>query len=231
MITEFGLQDMLTTPGGISLAQITTRLALSFVLGMCISFFYRFNSRSITVENLFCFTLVSVTMVVATVMSVIGTNISLSLGLIGALSIIRFRAVIKNTADMAYLFWAIAEGLAIGSENYAVGWASTLGIGFVMVLITRTNIFSFYNNDYIVTFTLPTEGLEKDYLNKQLALFKDVSFTLKSSYINNLDNAHEFTFEASGSRATSIQDMVTEMQRDKNIFSISVLSPETNLYV
>ncbi|MFK4765682.1 DUF4956 domain-containing protein [Desulfobaculum sp. SPO524] len=225
------LQNLVLVPGGVTLSQILVRLAVSLVVGLCVCFIYRYNSRSISVEHQFGFTLVSVTMVVATVMSVIGSNITLSLGLIGALSIIRFRAVIKNTADMAYLFWAIAEGLAVGAENFTVAVASTIVIGLVMTIMTRFGAFSLSNRNFIVTFTTPKDAPGFEALHSRLSQYKDLRLDLKSSLSNCSNGSCEYTFEAKGRRAGSIQAMVADMEKEQGIKSISVLSPETNLYV
>ncbi|NJB66701.1 putative membrane protein YhiD involved in acid resistance [Desulfobaculum xiamenense] len=225
------LQDLVLVPGGITLEQILARLAASLLLGLAISYIYRLNSRSLSVEHQFGFTLVSVTMVVATVMSVIGSNITLSLGLIGALSIIRFRAVIKNTADMAYLFWAIAEGLAVGSENFTVGWVSTIVIGLVMILMTRYGAFNLSNRNFIVTFTLPRDTIGLEELKTRLGSYKDLRMELKSSHSHCRNGLCEYTFEAKGRKPESLQTMLADLEKETAIASISVLSPETNLYV
>jgi hypothetical protein len=111
-----------------STVDLLVALGLGFLLGLWMAFVYRVTHRGLTYERSFLVTLALVPPIVALVMLFIGSNLALSLGMVGALSIIRFRTVIKDSRDMVFLFWAIAVGLGCGTQNWM---ASLIASGFV----------------------------------------------------------------------------------------------------
>jgi len=230
---EAFLQEMsvLTSSSEIGFVGLILNSGLSLLFGVFISYVYRWNTSSFSMEAQFSFTLVIICMVVASVMAVIGSNLTLSLGLIGALSIIRFRSVIKNTIDMAYLFWSIALGLAVGAGQYKMGLTSALVIGAVITLATRFNLFKSHNTDYIVTIQLAADGLQENITQA----FKDVSqnlqFTIKSSIINKLTDLQEVTYSVTLNEDKKLNTFLDTIKKDPGVQSVTVLSPETNLYL
>ncbi len=223
--------SVLTSTSEIGFATLVFNSLLSLTFGIFISYIYRWNTSSFSVEAQFSFTLIIICMVVASVMAVIGSNLTLSLGLIGALSIIRFRSVVKNTVDMAYLFWSIALGLAVGAGQYKMGLTSALVIGAVISITTRFNLFKTYNEDYIVTIQLEDDGLQENISR----LFKEISphlrFTLKSSTMNKLTSLQEVTYSVSFPKGKNIDFFFDRIKKESSIQGVTVLSPVTNLYL
>ncbi len=101
----------------LSLLDLVVALSLALLLGLGMSGVYRLTFSGFTYERSFLVTLVTMPPIVAVVMSFIASNLALSLGMVGALSIIRFRTVIKDSRDMVFLFWTIAVGLGCGTGN------------------------------------------------------------------------------------------------------------------
>ena len=81
---------------------------------------YRFSHSGAVYSARFNVSLLMMTLITTMIMNVIGNNISLSLGMVGALSIVRFRTAIKDTRDTAYIFWCIAVGICCGVSYYAL---------------------------------------------------------------------------------------------------------------
>ncbi|MBF0326583.1 MAG: DUF4956 domain-containing protein [Alphaproteobacteria bacterium] len=117
------------------MVELLASLGIAFALGLSIAAVYRFTHRGITYERSFLVTLVMIAPIVGLVMMLIGSNLALSLGLVGALSIIRFRNVIKDSRDMVFLFWGIAVGLGTGTFNWAVILLASGAIGAVLALL------------------------------------------------------------------------------------------------
>lgn len=101
-------------------------VAVAFLLGLLISATYRLTHKGISYSQSFVQTLVLLTFIVAIVMMVIGSNIARAFSLVGALSIIRFRTVVKDTRDIAFVFFSLAVGMASGAGSYLVGGIGTL---------------------------------------------------------------------------------------------------------
>jgi uncharacterized membrane protein YhiD involved in acid resistance len=133
-------------------ADILLNLAISFMLCLVISFIYRRTHKGLSYSQSFVLTIVLVGIVVAMVMMVIGNNLARAFALVGALSIIRFRTVVKDTKDTAYVFFALAAGMAAGTSNYFLGVAGTAMISSVALLLHWTNYGSLYKSEFILSF-------------------------------------------------------------------------------
>lgn len=145
------LYSLLSKQGDMTWQQITAHICVSIVLGLVIYLSYAITHKGTIYSKKFAVTLVVLTVLTGTVMTVIGNNIALSLGMVGALSIVRFRTALKDSRDTAYVFWTIIVGICCGVGDYvvaAIGSTATflvlLVLGSVrsdtrMLLIVRAN--------------------------------------------------------------------------------------------
>lgn len=120
MSTRQILEYLLETNTSVSVLQLCFSLLLAAVLSAFMYFVYRGTYRGTLYSKNFNVTLVLVALITTVVMIVIGTNLALSLGMVGSLSIIRFRTAVKEPRDIAFIFWAICIGIGCGSEFYLV---------------------------------------------------------------------------------------------------------------
>lgn len=132
-----GSADALLTGGTISFGAIFLALSVSLVCGIFISFIYRTQFQGVLFHQTHATAIVLITLVTTMVIMVISGNLVLSLGMVGALSIVRFRGAIKEPLDIVYLFWAVGVGIANGVAYFSVSIASCLFIGLVLVLLKR----------------------------------------------------------------------------------------------
>lgn len=114
------------------LVRFVVSMFVSIGLGLVIALIYRYTHRGLNYESSFLSTLVVLAPIVTLVMFFIQGDLVLSLGLVGSLSIIRFRTPIKDTRDMVYLFWVIAIGLGSGTQNWTMAVFATLIIGLLV---------------------------------------------------------------------------------------------------
>ncbi|MDR1692198.1 MAG: DUF4956 domain-containing protein [Oscillospiraceae bacterium] len=120
----------------LSSEHILFTLSVAAVCGLIIYLVYRFFGRSVLYSAGFNLLNVMVCLVTAFIILTIGANLVLSLGMVGALSIVRFRAAIKDPLDVGFLFWAVAAGLTAGARLYLVALVSTAFIAAVFILFT-----------------------------------------------------------------------------------------------
>ena len=106
--------NMFQTSGQLSLQEAAANIVMSAVLGLFIFLSYAVSHRGTIYSKKFNASLVMLTALTGTVMTVIGNNIALSLGMVGALSIVRFRTAIKDSRDSIYIFWTIIVGICCG---------------------------------------------------------------------------------------------------------------------
>lgn len=118
--------------GDLSVETILLHLLVATVIGFVIYLSYRLSHDGSLYSKKFNVSLVMLTILTTVVMTVIGNNIALSLGMVGALSIVRFRTAIKDSRDTIYLFWTIIVGICCGVGDYLV---AALGSGVVFVIL------------------------------------------------------------------------------------------------
>lgn len=131
------LMQLLESTGELTAESILLRLAVSAVIGSFIFLSYRLSHNGSVYSKKFNVSLVALAVITTTVMIVIGNNIALSLGMVGALSIVRFRTAIKDSRDTVYIFWAIVVGICCGSGDYLIAAAGSAVVFLVLLLFGR----------------------------------------------------------------------------------------------
>lgn len=111
-------------------------LVMGTVVGCLIAFVYRKCYRGVLYSPSFALTLVMLTLITCPVVMCIKSDLALSMGMVGALSIVRFRTAIKDPMDTAYMFWALTMGILLGAELYVIAVVVTLGIAAVLFAMT-----------------------------------------------------------------------------------------------
>ena len=134
--------NMFRTSGQLTLEEVTVNIVMSAVLGFFIFLSYAISHRGTIYSKKFNASLVVLTVLTGTVMTVIGNNIALSLGMVGALSIVRFRTAIKDSRDSIYIFWTIIVGICCGVGDYmvaAIGSTVTFLVILMLGMIKNDN--------------------------------------------------------------------------------------------
>ena len=114
----------------VSVLDMALALGLSFCLGVFIFYVYKKTYSGVMFSSSFGVTLIAMTMITALVILAISSNVVLSLGMVGALSIVRYRTAIKDSRDTTYIFWSIVVGICCGAGDYIVA-----GVGSVVAFI------------------------------------------------------------------------------------------------
>ena len=128
----------LTTGGSITILSILIALSVSLVCGFFIAYIYRTQYQGVLYHQSHATSLILISLVTTMVIMVISGNLVLSLGMVGALSIVRFRGAIKERLDIVYLFWAVGVGIANGVAYFSVSIISSLFIGLVLIYLKRS---------------------------------------------------------------------------------------------
>ncbi len=126
----------------ITLVDIIIALALAFVSGLFILLIYRLTMRGVSRNRTFEVTLLLITPISAMIVLTITSNLALSLGMVGALSIIRFRTAIKDASDTAFMFWSVAAGITAGAHFYKITIVASLFIGVAAFIVMKLSAHS-----------------------------------------------------------------------------------------
>lgn len=131
--------SFLESSASLSAITISLTLVVAFVIGVFIYQVYKKSYQSVVYTKSFSMSLVMMTMITALVIMAVTSNVVLSLGMVGALSIVRFRAAIKDPMDIVFMFWAIAAGIVAGAGFYTLALIGSVVIG-VIILVFSGNV-------------------------------------------------------------------------------------------
>ena len=133
--------------------QVVGNMGTALGCGLLVSCFYRWVTRRPSNGRTFAGTLVVLTMITGLVIMVIGNNLARAFGLVGAMSIVRFRTAVKDVRDIAFIFFSLAAGMASGIGVAAIAFTSTICIGLVAVAVFRTQGRAENRREYLLQFS------------------------------------------------------------------------------
>ena len=135
---------------------IVVSLVLAFAVGLFIAWIYRRNFRGVMYSNNFALTLVLMTLITCPVVMCIKESIQLSMGMVGALSIVRFRTAVKDPLDTAYMFWALTMGILLGAGQFFLTALTVVGIGVLITVVV--NLQSKRMNSFLLVLRMGDEA-------------------------------------------------------------------------
>ncbi len=139
--------DFTASLANLTLPTIIFTLLTAAVCGAVIYLVYRFFNRSVIYNENFNILIILTTVVTSFIIMTISANVVLSLGMVGALSIVRFRAAVKDPLDIGFLFWGIAAGITAGAQLY---WVALIGTAIIAVLYILITIFRKEKKSYLL---------------------------------------------------------------------------------
>lgn len=160
--------SFLENVSSVSLLEMGIALVLAFFLGLFIFMVYKKTFSGVMYSSSFGVTLIALTMITTVVILAVTSNVVLSLGMVGALSIVRFRAAIKEPLDIAFLFWAIAVGIVLAAGMIPLAVIGSVIIGIILLVFVNKNS---YTNPYIVVLQCDSRECEqktKEFLQQQV---------------------------------------------------------------
>tara|TARA_B100001013_G_scaffold176149_1_gene105878 strand:- start:582 stop:1277 length:696 start_codon:yes stop_codon:yes gene_type:complete len=161
-------------------SEIIINLIISFILGVVISLVYKKTHKGLSYSQSFMITTIFVSVIVCMVIMIIGNNLARAFALVGALSIIRFRTVVKDTKDTAYIFWALAAGMASGTGSYFLAIAGTAILTGIAFILYFTNYGSMYKSEFILQFRANVDDQQKPVYNKAISEYTKTSTLLNA---------------------------------------------------
>lgn len=222
-IADFvGLTDM-------DLANILFSLFLAIAIAFIISQIYKYTHRGLNYELTFMATLVALAPIIAIVMLFIRGDLVLSLGLIGSISIIRFRTPIKDTRDMVFIFWVIAVGLGCGTYNWNIVIISTIVITLLMFLLHFIRYGHSTATDYVLVVT-GTKALKNHEISQVL---KEYTGEVRVRSQETEEDYWEIIFEVQlkDLTETMVGDLHAALNRIEGVRKVSLLAPQIALPV
>lgn len=195
-------------------------LLVAFLVALIIYLTYKNTYTGVLYNPRFNVSLIMITMITTMVMVVIGSNISVSLGMVGALSIIRFRTAVKDPRDTAFIFWCVVSGLACGTQNYTIVIVGSVFICLILFLFKK---FITKNNKYV----LIIKGKSFDLKEVEKTLDKKLKdYICKGKYIS--VNGMEIIYDVKIKDSKISDDIIVSLSKVSGVNTINIVSSNTD---
>ncbi|ACD21909.1 DUF4956 domain-containing protein [Clostridium botulinum] len=200
----------------VSFLDMFIALALAFVIGLFIMQVYKKTFKGVMYSESFAISLLALSLITTLIILAVTSNVVLSLGMVGALSIVRFRSAIKEPIDIAFLFWSISVGIVIGAGLIPLAVLGSIFIGIVMVLFINKKTS---NNPYILVINCEDDDSENTALK---VLSKNVDkYNVKSKTISPM-NGIEMTVEIGlKKKSTDFVNSISKLNGISNVVLVS----------
>jgi uncharacterized membrane protein YhiD involved in acid resistance len=198
--------------GSFSINDIFSVILVTLIVSMFMFMIYKRSFSGNIYNHNFNVSLVLMALITSEIIMTISSNLVLSLGMVGALSIVRFRTAVKEPLDIVFMFWAIAIGITTGAKLYTLSIVSSLMIGLITVILLR---YKNTNNVYLLI--LQYENLTNENLLKELS---KLNYKIKSKTISM--GLVELTLEIKliGAKTTFIEEL-SAVEGVKNVSLVS----------
>lgn len=181
---------------------------------------YYFSYKGVAYNRKFNLSLIVISLISIVIMLMISSNIVISLGMVGALSIVRFRTAVKDSRDTVFIFWAITEGLCVGSGNFQLALVTTLFIAIIMVI---SSLFPNIVSKYMLIISGGKTNINIDKVNDVL---KEYAKNSKLRVINKDSDHQEMIFEIKLKNNVS-EDLIKSIKKINGVKSVN-LTVESN---
>lgn len=210
------LFDLLNvTAIGLSDKEVIFNMLVTILLAFFIYWVYKMTYSGVMYSKSFNITIVLVSTVTAMVMMVIGSNLALSLGMVGALSIIRFRSAIKDPKDVGYLFWGIAVGLSAGTGSYSIAITASLLIGIIIFILNIKSV-----DDYSYLLVIKGSNIDAKDINSIVSSHIK-KFKLRMN--NNNNGLREIIYEVRLKKVNEV-NLMEELNRLEEVSVVNIIS-------
>lgn len=211
----------LSEGGYLTSFDILFSLIVSFLCGLFISWIYRMTFQGVIYQKSFNISIIIVSVITSSIVMAISGNLMLALGMVGALSIVRFRAAIKEPLDIVFLFWAITVGVANGVAFFKLSIITTLFVALAIYFLMKID---FKISTYMLILSMKKDINSEKEIDKILQ-DKTKSFAIRTKNI--IDNHIELIYEIKLNKNDS--SIVEDISKVKLVKNVSMVSHSNNM--
>jgi uncharacterized membrane protein YhiD involved in acid resistance len=210
-----------------SVAEIIINLLISFGCSFIISLIYRFTYKGPAYSESFANSIVFLSIITSLVIMVIGNNLARAFGLVGALSIIRFRTAVKDTIDIVYIFLALTIGMAAGVGYYKIALTGTVIMGFFFIVLTNRRFALFVENQYVLQLSYadpePNEESFLSILSEYCRRFEIIN--IRS---NEIDKCVDYSYYLFLRKNRNINSLLRDLRNVRGVRNINMFFDRQN---
>lgn len=206
--------------------QVVLSLTMSLLCSFIISLVYRYTYRGPGYSNNFVISLIVISMITSLVIMVIGNNLARAFGLVGALSIIRFRTAVKDTIDIVYIFFVLAIGMGAGVGYYKLALTGTIIISIVLLIFSKTNVNIFRGEQFLLQLRYAEDDVTaiKNLMHEYCSTFELIN--VKSSPG---DSPKEFAYYVTLKRKKDYLDFVRDLKATEGVHDLNLFRDEEHI--
>lgn len=200
----------------ISLDEVITTMLVALVFSFIIYFVYKFTCDNVIYSKKFNVTMALMTMVTAAIIMSMQANVVVSLGMVGALSIVRFRTAIKEPKDLLFLFWAIANGIIIGAGIYSIAFVLAIILTIALLVFER---LPGNKIPYLLVATL--DNLEAEEKITNVLKENKIKYRVKSKNVSS--SSTDVIYELSNNK---IENLIKDISSNEGVKSINLITQD-----
>ncbi len=212
----------------ITVQDIIGNIFVALICGITIALVYRYTYRGLNYSAAFTISLIMLTMITAIVIMVIGNNLARAFGLVGAMSIIRFRTAVKDASDIMFIFFALTIGLAAGVKLYAIAIFGTIIISLVYFVIIRFNFALPKSREFLMQISTKSNLLPDspfyDVFNKYCKKQKLVNVKSVGEELNEI---MEFSYYIRLKNENKSTELIADIKRIPGVENVNLFFDET----
>ena len=221
------INNLLEMNFSISIVFVVINIFISFCLGLLISATYRKTHKGLSYSQSFVLTIIYITTITSSVIMVIGNNLARAFALVGALSIIRFRTVVKDTKDITFIFLSLCIGLAVGTNNYFIAIFTTVFMCLAMWILFKMNFGVLQAREFILRFYFLRDGNEEDYLDVLKSNTKYLNLLHMEPTVDS--KRIHLTYDVSLKEGINAKQLIDKINRLKDIEEVILVSSKSDI--
>jgi uncharacterized membrane protein YhiD involved in acid resistance len=209
-------------------SEVIINISVALICSLCIGRLYKFTHKGPGLTVNFIHSIVMLSMITALVIMVVGNSLARAFGLVGTLSIIRFRTAVKDTQDIVYIFFGLSIGMAAGAGFHRVAFIGTIFIGVILYLLARSRAFDSKHKEYLLQFSCSTDGNETP---AYTAILKEFCRSHKVINVKSIDaqEAVELSYYVRFKDNRKSNDFIRELRGIQGVKDINLFFDEEEL--
>ncbi len=211
----------------ISLRDVILNLLVALFCGTIISMLYRFTYKGLNYSASFAVSMIMLTMITSVVIMVIGNNLARAFGMVGAMSIIRFRTAVKDATDIMFIFFALTIGLAAGVKMYSVAIFGTLFISLIFLIISRFDFGLSNKREYLLQVVSDSGDIAGEEINEQIKQYATRFKLVNVKALGEAENElFEYSFHVFLKSIDRGNTLIGELKKLRNVKNVNLFFDE-----
>jgi len=205
--------------------EMATNLIVSLIAGIIISFFYRKSYNGPGYQASFVNSLILLVIITSIVIMVIGNNLARAFGLVGAMSIIRFRTAVKETQDIIFIFFSLSIGMAAGVGLHLFAILSSIFIGTITLVLSKSKFSTPVKSDLLLQFTFNSNGKETKEYNDLINTYCKKSKLINAKAVG-LDDTLELSYYVGFKNKDKTTELVSKLKNVNGVKNVNLFYDE-----